>query len=100
MSFKKDIYFTIFIFLVIFFLIFPLKAEEESSDVRSELQRISADLKTLEKALYKTSEIQTSKISPNSLNIEKQIAARKNRIHPKGTQNRRHVSPVKYRVEF
>ena len=68
MSFKKDIYFTIFIFLVIFYLIFPLKAEEESSDVRSELQRISADLKTLEKAFYKTSEIQTSKISPNSLN--------------------------------
>ena len=45
-----------------------LAAEEESSDVRSELQKISADLKTLEKAFYKTSEIQTKKISPNSLN--------------------------------
>ena len=38
-----------------------LAAEEELSDVRSELQKISADLKTLEKAFYKTSEIQTKK---------------------------------------
>ena len=38
------------------------------SDVRSELQKINADLKTLEKAFYKTSEMQTTKISPNSIN--------------------------------
>ncbi len=70
MTFRKDIFSTkfIFIFLAIFFLFFPLKAEEESSDVRSELQKISADLKTLEKAFYKTSEMQTSKISSKNLN--------------------------------
>ncbi len=70
MTFRKNIFSTKFIFisLAIFSLFFPLKAEEESSDVRSELQKISADLKTLEKAFYKTSEMQTSKISSKNLN--------------------------------
>ncbi len=46
-----------------------LKAEEEqTTDVISELQKISADLKTLEKAFYKTSELKPSKISPNTIN--------------------------------
>ena len=54
-------------FTVLSLLTFPLRAEEESTDVRSELQKISADLKTLEKAFYKTSEMQPAKISSNSL---------------------------------
>tara|TARA_B100001029_G_scaffold179293_1_gene188290 strand:+ start:209 stop:1168 length:960 start_codon:yes stop_codon:yes gene_type:complete len=45
-----------------------LKAEDEIIDVTSELQKISADLKTLEKAFYKTSEMKTSKVSPGNLN--------------------------------
>ena len=55
-------------FFTVFLLLFSLRAEEDSTDVKSELQKISADLKTLEKAFYKTSEMQTTKISPNSLN--------------------------------
>ena len=72
MIFTRNIFSTkfIFVFFIIFisFLTF-LKAEEEPTDnVRRELQKISADLKTLEKAFYKTSEIQPVKISPNNLN--------------------------------
>ncbi len=53
--------------LLISFFCISLKAEE-LSEVKSELQKISSDLKTLEKAFYKTSEMQTTKISPNSSN--------------------------------
>ena len=58
-------------FLILFFLLAfnSLKAEEEDlTGVRSELQKISADLKTLEKAFYKTSEIKPTKISPSNIN--------------------------------
>ena len=49
-------------------MLVSVRAEEESADVRIELQKISSDLKTLEKAFYKTSEMQSTKISPNSIN--------------------------------
>jgi len=70
MTFRKTIFSTkfLFVFFTVFLLLFSLRAEEDSTDVKSELQKISADLKTLEKAFYKTSEMQTTKISPNSLN--------------------------------
>ena len=70
MTFRKTIFSTkfLFVFFTVFLLLFSLRAEEDSTDVRSELQKISADLKTLEKAFYKTSEMQTTKISPNNLN--------------------------------
>ncbi len=70
MTFKKTnilIKFSLISFIILIF-INPLKAEEENDNVRSELQKISADLKTLEKAFYKTSELKTSNISPDSLN--------------------------------
>ncbi len=59
----------IFVFFTLLFMFTSLKAEEEqTTDVISELQKISADLKTLEKAFYKTSELKPSKISPNTIN--------------------------------
>ena len=60
MTFRKTIFSTkfLFVFFTVFLLLFSLRAEEDSTDVKSELQKISADLKTLEKAFYKTSEIQ------------------------------------------
>ena len=46
-----------------------IKAEEESGkQTYAEIERISKDLKTLEKAFYKTSEIKSSSVSSNSLN--------------------------------
>tara|TARA_B100000674_G_scaffold488204_1_gene499926 strand:+ start:880 stop:1833 length:954 start_codon:yes stop_codon:yes gene_type:complete len=54
--------------LSLIFLLTVLKAEEEQSDIKNELQKISSDLKTLEKAFYKTSEMKVNKISPNNLN--------------------------------
>ena len=70
MTFKKTVFLTkfLFVFFTVVFLLVRLRAEEDSASVRSELQKISADLKTLEKAFYKTSEMQLTKISPNSLN--------------------------------
>ena len=72
MIFARNMFSTklIFVFFIISIsLLTFLKAEEESAeDVRKELQKISTDLKTLEKAFYKTSEIQSVKISPNNLN--------------------------------
>ena len=58
----------LFIFFTVIFLFVTLRAEEESADLRNELKKISADLKTLEKAFYKTSEMKPAKISPNSIN--------------------------------
>ena len=46
-----------------------IKAEEESGkQIYTEIERISKDLKTLEKAFYKTSEIKSSSASSNNLN--------------------------------
>jgi len=70
MTFRKNIFSTKFllVFVTALSLFVSLRAEEDPADVRSELQKISADLKTLEKAFYKTSEIKPTKISSNSLN--------------------------------
>ena len=66
----KNIFLTKFLFVIltILSLVAPVHAEEDLADVRSELKKINADLKTLEKAFYKTSEMQTTKISPNNIN--------------------------------
>ena len=70
MIFRKTIFSTkfLFVFFTIIFLFVSLRAEEESADINSELQKIKADLKTLEKAFYKTSEMQPVKVSPGSIN--------------------------------
>ena len=71
MNLKKNflsIRFILIVFILPFILYSPLSSEENINEVKIELQKISADLKTLEKAFYKTSEIQPAKISPNSLN--------------------------------
>ena len=70
MIFRKDIFSTKFIFVLftVLSMLVSVRAEEESADIRIELQKISSDLKTLEKAFYKTSEMQSTKISPNSIN--------------------------------
>ena len=55
-----------------FFLMFSyfVSAEEkaELKDIKNKIENISKDLKTLEKAFYKTSEVQTKKISNDGLN--------------------------------
>ena len=71
MNLKKNflsIRFILIVFILPFILYSPLSSEENINEVKSELQKISADLKTLEKAFYKTSEMQPVKILPNSLN--------------------------------
>jgi len=70
MIFRKDIFSTKFIFVLftVLSMLVSVRAEEESADIRIELQKISSDLKTLEKAFYKTSEMQSTKISPDSIN--------------------------------
>ena len=71
MNLKKNflsIRFILIVFILPFILYSPLSSEENINEVKSELQKISADLKTLEKAFYKTSEMQPAKILPNSLN--------------------------------
>ena len=71
MTQKKNflsIKFILIIFILSFILYSPISSEENINEVKSELKKISADLKTLEKAFYKTSEMQPAKILPNSLN--------------------------------
>ncbi len=58
----------IFVFLTFFLFVTPASVQENLKDVKNELKKITSDLKTLEKAFYKTSEIQSVKISPNSAN--------------------------------
>ena len=60
--------FILITFSMSLFVFNPLSSEDDLGEVKSELQKISADLKTLEKAFYKTSELQPAKILPNSLN--------------------------------
>ena len=70
MIFNKTIFlkrYLVALFLILF-LFTDLRSEEGLTEVKTELQKITADLKTLEKAFYKTSEMQTKKLSPNSLN--------------------------------
>ena len=68
---KKHNFLVVTFFLVIFLFISNLvKAEEENSDnISTEIQKLKQDLKTLEKAVYKSSQITTSSnSSSNSLN--------------------------------
>ena len=70
MIFNKTIFlkrYLVALFLILF-LFTDLRSEEGLTEVKTELQKITADLKTLEKAFYKTSEMQTKKLSPNILN--------------------------------
>ena len=58
-----------FISILILFLSSNIKAEEEGGkQIYAEIERINKDLKTLEKAFYKTSEIKSSSASSNNLN--------------------------------
>ena len=58
-----------FISILVLFLSSNIKAEEENGQkVYAQIERISKDLKTLEKAFYKTSEIKSSSVSSNNLN--------------------------------
>ena len=55
--------------LIFAFLFTVIKAEEEDTkDLSTEIERINKDLKTLEKAFYKTSEIKTSNVNSSGLN--------------------------------
>tara|TARA_B100000700_G_scaffold87750_1_gene98851 strand:+ start:4721 stop:5677 length:957 start_codon:yes stop_codon:yes gene_type:complete len=58
----------IIVFLTLILFSTPAIVEENLADVKNELKKITSDLKTLEKAFYKTSEIQSVKISPNNSN--------------------------------
>ena len=58
-----------FISILVLSLSNNIKAEEEDGQkIYAQIERISKDLKTLEKAFYKTSEIKSSSVSSNSLN--------------------------------
>ena len=58
-----------FVSILVLFLSSNIKAEEEDGkQIYAEIERISKDLKTLEKAFYKTSEIKSSSASSNNLN--------------------------------
>ena len=61
MILKKHNFLVVTFFLVIFLFISNLvKAEEENSDnISTEIQKLKQDLKTLEKAVYKSSQITT-----------------------------------------
>ena len=57
-----------FVSILVLSLSSNIKAEEESSgkQIYAQIERISKDLKTLEKAFYKTSEIKYSSASSNN----------------------------------
>ena len=58
-----------FVSILVLFLSSNIKAEEEGGkQIYAQIERISKDLKTLEKAFYKTSEIKSSSASSNNLN--------------------------------
>ena len=58
-----------FIYILVLFLSSNIKAEEEDGQkIYAQIERISKDLKTLEKAFYKTSEIKPSRVSTDGLN--------------------------------
>jgi len=73
MILKKVIFLTKIFFVVVLFLSFSnnINAEEESQDLQDiviKIEDISKDLKTLEKAFYKTSELKPSTTSSGDLN--------------------------------
>ena len=70
---KDIIYLTKFFFVTVFLILFTsnISAEEEEQDFKDiilKIETISKDLKTLETAFYKTSELKPSKISSEGLN--------------------------------
>jgi len=73
MILKKVIFLTKIFFVAVLFVSFSnnIKAEEESQDFKDviiKIENISKDLKTLEKAFYKTSELKPSTTSSSDLN--------------------------------
>ena len=69
MILKEKLFKTVFIAsALILFSFSGINAEEEDATVSAELERISNDLKTLEKAFYKTSEMKTKSVSTGGLN--------------------------------
>ena len=62
------IIFVLSLFFVFFSHISKADEKAELKDIKTKIESISKDLKTLEKAFYKTSEIQTKKISSDGLN--------------------------------
>ena len=60
--------FVLSLFFVFFSNISKADEKAELKDIKKKIESISKDLKTLEKAFYKTSEIQTKKISSDGLN--------------------------------
>ena len=77
MILKKLNFLVVTFFLVIFLFISNLtKAEEENSDnISIEIQQLKQDLKTLEKAVYKSSQITTSS-NPSSNSLNEDILTR------------------------
>ncbi len=70
---KDIIHLTKFFFVTVFLILFTsnINAEEEEQDFKDiilKIETISKDLKTLETAFYKTSELKPSKISSEGLN--------------------------------
>ena len=67
----RNLFIKVFIFSL-FFLMFSYFAsadeKAELKDIKTQIENISKDLKTLEKAFYKTSEVQTKNISNDGLN--------------------------------
>ena len=69
MILKEKLFKTVFIASALILISFSgINAEEEDATVSAELERISNDLKTLEKAFYKTSEMKTKSVSTGGLN--------------------------------
>ena len=73
MILKKINFLAKIFFVAILFVSFSnnIKAEEESQDFKDviiKIENISKDLKTLEKAFYKTSELKPSKASSEGIN--------------------------------
>ena len=67
---KTKFYRTVFcLFIALFFLTSLVRAEEESSEkISNEINQLRKDIKTLEKAVYKTSQVTSSSSSSDNLN--------------------------------
>ena len=67
----RNLFTKVFIFSLLFLMFSYFASADEKAelkDIKTKIENISKDLKTLEKAFYKTSEIQTKKISSDGLN--------------------------------
>ena len=66
-----------FISITLLFALNSVKAEEESSEaISNQIQKLQQDIKTLEKAVYKTSQINSSSSSSSSNNLNEDILTR------------------------